>query len=59
MSFSVPVKGTLAVVILAKKRGLISSAAEVMRALRTAGLRLDDNMIRSVLQENVQEEWEP
>ena len=31
MSFSIPIKGTLAVVILAKKHGLVDSAADVLR----------------------------
>jgi predicted nucleic acid-binding protein len=59
LSFSIPFKGTLAVVILAKKRGLISSAAEVMRALQTAGLRLEDDVIRAALQQSAGEDWEP
>jgi predicted nucleic acid-binding protein len=59
LSFSIPFKGTLAVVILAKKRGLISSAAEVMRALQTAGLRLEDDVIRAALQHSAGEDWEP
>jgi predicted nucleic acid-binding protein len=56
-SFSIPVKGTLAVVILAKKRGLVGSAADVMRSLQAAGLRLDDDLIRIALKQTVDEEW--
>jgi predicted nucleic acid-binding protein len=56
-SFSIPVKGTLAVVILAKKRGLIGSAADVMRSLQAAGLRLDSDVIRIALKQTVDEEW--
>jgi predicted nucleic acid-binding protein len=47
------------VVMLAKKRGLISSAAEVMRALQTAGLRLEDDVIWAALQQRAGEDWEP
>jgi len=57
-SFSLPVKGTLAVVLLAKKRGLIPSAAEVLRSLRAIGFRLDDGTIRKALMRVVGEEWQ-
>jgi predicted nucleic acid-binding protein len=56
-SFSIPLKGTLAVVILAKKRGLVGSAADVMRSLQAAGLRLDDDVIRIALKQTIDEEW--
>ncbi|NLS78195.1 MAG: DUF3368 domain-containing protein [Chloroflexi bacterium] len=57
-SLAIPVKGTLAVVILAKQRGLIPSAAEVLRALQAAGLRLDTQVIRSALERGAGETWE-
>ncbi len=53
----VPVIGTLGVVLRAKKRGLLESAAEPMKALTRAGLRLDAEVIRSAL-EHVGEGWE-
>lgn len=56
-SFSIPHKGTLALVLLAKQRGLIPSAAETLRALKANGLRLDDGIIRETLRRAVQEEW--
>jgi len=56
-SFSIPHKGTIAFVILAKKRGIIESAAGVMRSLHSAGLRLDDAVIRSALKKTVDEDW--
>lgn len=56
-TFGVPVKGTLAVVILAKKRGLIPSASKVLHAIQDAGLRLDERLIRAVLQQTVGEDW--
>jgi predicted nucleic acid-binding protein len=56
-SFSIPLKGTLAIVILSKKRGLISSAADILHSLQMAGLRLDDEVIRGALKQTVGEDW--
>jgi predicted nucleic acid-binding protein len=56
-SFSVPVKGTLGIVILARQRGLISSASSVLRQLLNIGFRLDDRVISEALQRTVGEEW--
>jgi predicted nucleic acid-binding protein len=56
-SFAIPVKGTLALVILAKMRGLIGSASDVLQALRDAGLRLDDEVVRVSLKKSVNEDW--
>ncbi len=56
-SFSVKVTGTLAVVILAKERGLIEPAAQVLRALQNNGFRLDDEIIRAALAKTVGETW--
>lgn len=57
MSFSIPIKGTLAVVILAKKHGLVDSAADVLRSLQAAGIRLDNQMIRDILKKMTNEDW--
>jgi predicted nucleic acid-binding protein len=56
-SLSLIVKGTLAVVILAKQYGLIESAAQVLYDLRGAGFRLDDSILRDVLSRTVGETW--
>ena len=56
-SFSVPVKGTLAVIILAKQNGLIASAAELLRALKTSGFRINDTLVEKALQQTVNETW--
>ncbi|GAB4535646.1 MAG: hypothetical protein Kow0063_20160 [Anaerolineae bacterium] len=56
-SFSIPVKGTLALVLLARQRGLIPSAVEVIQALLTSGFRLDDRIIRDALARTVGETW--
>ena len=56
-ALGIEVMGTLGVVLRAKKKAIIPSAADVLKALRTAGLHLDDNMARSAL-EGVGEPWE-
>jgi predicted nucleic acid-binding protein len=48
--------GTLGVVARAKKRGLIAEAAVVMRALRKAGLHLDDQILVQALAQ-LGEKW--
>ena len=54
-SFTILIKGTLAIVIQAKKRGLIVSASDAMRSLQAAGLRLDNEVIRIALKQTVNE----
>jgi predicted nucleic acid-binding protein len=56
-SFMLSLKGTLAVVILAGQRGLISSATGVLRSLLDIGFRLDDQVIREALSRTVGETW--
>jgi predicted nucleic acid-binding protein len=56
-SYSIPCKGTLAVVILAKQAGVIDSAADAMRLVQAAGLRLDDAIVRQALKQIVGEDW--
>lgn len=56
-SFSVPVKGTLAIVVLARQQSLIPSAAVLLRQLQRNGFRLKDTLIREVLQRTVGEDW--
>ena len=58
-SFSRRVKGTLGIVLLAHKRGLIPSATEVIRLLRATGFRLDDQTIREALARTTGEQWIP
>lgn len=50
-AFSIPVKGTLGIVLLAKRRGLIGSAAAVLQSLRRHGFRFDDALIAAALKE--------
>ena len=49
---------SLAVIVRAKQRQHLSSAAAVISQLKSAGLYLDDNTIRTVLQQ-VGETWPP
>ena len=48
-SMSVPVIGTLGVILRAKKRGLISSFAQSVREIKAAGLFFDDNLLEELL----------
>jgi predicted nucleic acid-binding protein len=56
-SFSIPLKGTLGVVLLARQRGLIPSAATVLRELSASGFRLDDAVVDEALRKTVGETW--
>lgn len=49
--------GTLGVVLRAKNKGIIYSAADVLRTVRDAGLYLDNDSIRAALK-GVGEVWE-
>lgn len=57
-TLGVPVIGTLGIIVRAKQRQHLSSAAAVISQLKSAGLYLDDNMLRTVLQQ-VGETWPP
>lgn len=50
-------KGSLAIVILAKKQGLIPQAKQVLHTMQEVGLRLDERIIRQVLKETINEDW--
>jgi predicted nucleic acid-binding protein len=56
-SFGLRLKGTLAVIILARQRGLIPSAAQVLRSLLNIGFHLDENVTREALCRTVGEKW--
>jgi predicted nucleic acid-binding protein len=49
----------LAVVLLAKQRGVIPSAAKAVQALISVGFRLDEQLIRDTLLRTVGEAWPP
>jgi predicted nucleic acid-binding protein len=56
-ALGIEVMGSLGVVLRAKRNAIIPSAADVLRALRIAGLHLDDDVARSALQ-GIGETWE-
>jgi predicted nucleic acid-binding protein len=56
-AFSVPVLGTLGIVLLARQRNLIPSAADMLRQLRAGGFHLNDNLVREALRRAVGELW--
>jgi predicted nucleic acid-binding protein len=57
-SLNLRLKGTLAVVVLAKQRGLIASASDVLHALIETGFRLDEDVVREALARTVGEKWD-
>lgn len=57
VTFGIKVKGTLAIVILAQKRGLIPQAKHVLHTMQEVGMRLDEKTIRRALKETLDEDW--
>jgi predicted nucleic acid-binding protein len=57
VTFGIDVKGSLAIVILAKKRGLIPQAKQLLHTMQEVGLQLDERTIRQVLKETLNEDW--
>ncbi len=56
-TFSIAMKGTLGIVILARKHGLVPSASDLLRQLRAIGFRTNDRVVADALQRTVGEEW--
>lgn len=56
-ALSLPILGTLGVVLRAKREGLIAEAAPVLRSLQAAGLRLDEEVVRDALAKSAGESW--
>ena len=48
-AFNIPVRGTLGLVLIAKQRGHISSARELLVQLRQAGMYLSDRVLNEAL----------
>jgi predicted nucleic acid-binding protein len=48
-ALQIPVRGTLGVVLLAKQRGVISSARPILETLKRSGMYLSDNVINEAL----------
>ena len=59
VTLGVPLIGTLGIVIRAKLLGLVPSATELLKALQTAGLYLDDSTISNALAVTTGEGWPP
>lgn len=57
-TLSVPLLGTLGIIIRARRAGLIAAAAPVFRALQAQGLRLDEAVVREALHQTVGESFE-
>jgi predicted nucleic acid-binding protein len=55
-ALDIPLIGTLGAVLRARQMGLVDSAGQVLTALRAAGLRLDEETIRTSL-ERIGETW--
>ena len=53
----IEVLGTVGVILRAKRRSVISSAADILKSLQAGGLWLNDDMIRSALK-GVGEAWD-
>ena len=51
-TFNVPVRGTLGLVLIAKQRGRISSARQILERLRQAGMFLSDRVLNEALARN-------
>jgi predicted nucleic acid-binding protein len=49
LSHSIPIIGTLGIVLRAKKQGLIPAARPVIEQVRTAGSFLDDELVEQAL----------
>lgn len=56
-TYTISHRGTLAIIIIAKKQGVISSATEAIRSLHTAGIWLDDAVIREAIKDSIDEVW--
>lgn len=56
-SLGIPHRGTIGIFLLAKQKGIISSAAEMIRSSIGAGLRIDEEMLPSLLLQSVGEVW--
>ena len=56
-SFSVSIKGTLGVVLMARQQNLIPSAANTLRELQKIGFWFDERLVREALRQTVNESW--
>lgn len=57
ITFSIPVIGTLGVIVRARRHGLIPAAVPVIKDLQAHGFRIDEKVIRIALRQLADEEW--
>jgi predicted nucleic acid-binding protein len=57
MALKIPLLGTVGIVLGAKRKGLIPLAVPVLKALLSAGLRIDEETLRVSLQRATGEVW--
>jgi predicted nucleic acid-binding protein len=55
---SIPVIGTLGIILRARRANLIPAASPLLKALIAQGFRLDVNMVRDVLLQSVGESFD-
>jgi predicted nucleic acid-binding protein len=48
-TYAIPVRGTLGIVLIAKKRGVIPEARSVLEKLRQSGMYLSDRVLNQAL----------
>lgn len=56
-ALSIPLAGTLAIIIAARQKQLIPAAAPALQALLSHGFRIHEPVLRRVLREAVNETW--
>lgn len=56
-TLSVPLAGTLAIILAARKKDLIPAATPVLQALLSHGFRIHETILRRALWETVGETW--
>ena len=56
-SFGIPVKGTLAIAILAKQHSLVPAAADLIRQMQQHGFRIHEAIVKDALAKTVGEQW--
>lgn len=56
-SLNISVMGTISLVLVAKQMGVVTSAAQVIRALQAADLRIQPEIIRNVLKSGANEDF--
>ena len=57
-ALAIPLLGTLGIILRARQAGLIEAATPLLQALKAAGIRLDDEVIRNALRAVSGEDWE-